>query len=102
MVGSLQVGHLGKKRHKGTKAQRHKAAKKEAKGRRCKGTKQKDHSTLSLCIFVPFFLCAYVPLFLGSMRVKVLPCPEALVTAMSPWWARAKALARLRPRPVPG
>jgi hypothetical protein len=36
-------------RHKVTKAHRHKARKKEAKGQRCKGTKQKNPSPLSLC-----------------------------------------------------
>jgi len=41
-------------------------------------------------------------MFLGRVRVKVLPRPTVLVTVMSPWWARAKAFARLRPRPVPG
>jgi len=107
---------------KGTKGQRHRGTKKERareatcradggqEAQRRRGAKAQSRKTillypfvpLSLCIFVPSFLCAYVPLFLGRMRVKVLPCPEVLVTVMAPWWARAKALARLRPRPVPG
>jgi hypothetical protein len=51
-------------------------------------------------LFSPAGVCG--SLDFGRIRVKVLPCPEVLVTVMAPWWTRAKALARLRPRPVPG
>ena len=37
-----------------------------------------------------------------SLRLKTLPTPGVLRTAMSPPWARANARARLRPRPFPG
>ncbi len=45
----------------------------------------------------PYFFANF-----GSVAVKVLPWLRRLVTVMSPSWARAMALARLRPRPMPG
>jgi hypothetical protein len=63
MVGSLQVGHLGKKRHKGTKAQRHKERKgqrnKDAKALGNRGKRERGELVFLLCAFVPMSLCSW-------------------------------------------
>jgi len=85
---------------RGTKEQRGKGTKLQRRRQREEDAKAQSRKTILLYPFVPQVVGGILDF--GRVRVKVLPCPEVLVTAMSPWWARAKALARLRPRPVPG